>query len=96
VLGWNWHQRQQRAAADQQEIWNRAGDVATIYNAPGIMTVEPLLREYDVRYIVVGPLERAYYDELGLNKFDYMVDDGTLEVAFDNEGVTIYEVVGLE
>jgi YYY domain-containing protein len=96
VLGWNWHQRQQRAAADQQEIWNRAGDVATIYNAPGIMTIEPLLREYDVRYIVVGPLERAYYDEQGLNKFEYMVDDGTLEVAFDNEGVTIYEVVGLE
>jgi len=49
-----------------------------------------------VRYIVVGPLERAYYDEQGLKKFEYMAAEGTLDVAFDNEGVTIYEVVGLE
>ena len=34
VLGWNWHQRQQRAAADDQEVWDRANDVATIYNTP--------------------------------------------------------------
>jgi uncharacterized membrane protein len=92
VLGWNWHQRQQRAAADQQEIWDRANDVATIYNAPLIVTVEPLLEEYDVRYIVVGPLERAYYDPAGLHKFEWMVAEGTLQVAFSNEGVTVYEV----
>jgi uncharacterized membrane protein len=92
VLGWNWHQRQQRAAADQQEIWDRASDVETIYNAPLIETAEPLLREYDVRYIVVGPLERAYYDPGGLHKFEWMVAEGALEVAFSNEGVVVYEV----
>jgi uncharacterized membrane protein len=45
-----------------------------------------------VRYIIVGPLERAYYQEEGLNKFEWMVEAGTLRVAFSNEGVTIYEV----
>ncbi|MFN2226995.1 MAG: DUF2298 domain-containing protein, partial [Anaerolineae bacterium] len=92
VLGWNWHQRQQRAAGGEQEVWARATDVATIYNAPGIMTIEPLLKEYDVRYIIVGPLERAYYEEQGLSKFQWMVDEGNLRVAYSNEQVTIYEV----
>jgi YYY domain-containing protein len=94
VLGWNWHQRQQRAAADQQEIWDRANDVATIYNAPLFQAIKPLLEGYEIRYIVVGPLERAYYDAAGLGKFEWMVAEGSLEVAFSNEGVTIYEVTG--
>jgi len=92
VVGWPWHQRQQRAAADEQAVLARATDVATIYNAPGIMTIEPILKEYDVRYIVVGPLERAYYEEQGLNKFEWMVEEGSLRVAYSNEEVTIYEV----
>jgi uncharacterized membrane protein len=93
VLGWNWHQRQQRAAADQQEIWDRANDVATIYNAPLFQAIKPLLEEYEIRYIVVGPLERAYYDAGGLDKFEWMVAEGSLEVAFSNEGVIIYRVI---
>jgi uncharacterized membrane protein len=94
VLGWNWHQRQQRAAADQDEVWARATEIALVYDAPGIMTIEPILEKYNVRYIVVGPLERAYYQEEGLNKFEWMVQEGTLRVAFSNEMVTIYEVTG--
>ena len=94
VLGWNWHQRQQRAAAGQDEVWARATEIALVYDAPGIMTIEPILEKYNARYIVVGPLERAYYQEEGLNKFEWMVQEGTLRVAFSNEMVTIYEVTG--
>ncbi|NLF14772.1 MAG: hypothetical protein GX597_23525 [Anaerolineaceae bacterium] len=93
VLGWNWHQRQQRAAADQQAIWDRAQDVATIYNVPGTMVAEGLLQKYGVRYVIVGPLEQAYYDPLGLEKFERMADEGTLRPVFRNQGVTIYEVL---
>jgi uncharacterized membrane protein len=93
VLGWNWHQRQQRAAANDQEVWDRAEDIAYIYNEIVPALVEPMLEKYNVRYIVVGPLERAYYLQIGLNKFEAMADDGTLRVVFRNEGVTIYEVV---
>jgi YYY domain-containing protein len=91
VLGWNWHQRQQRAAADDQVVWKRANDVATIYNAPDSLSAESLLRKYGVRYIIVGPLERAYYDPVGLAKFEEMVSQGNLRVVFRNEGVTIYQ-----
>ncbi|MBN1659403.1 MAG: glycosyltransferase family 39 protein [Anaerolineae bacterium] len=93
VIGWNWHQRQQRAAADQQAVWDRAAAVRLIYDAPAIAAVEPLLQEYDVRYVVVGPLERAYYDEMGLEKFDWMVQEGKARAVFSNERVTIYELI---
>jgi len=93
VLGWNWHQRQQRAAADDQEVWLRADDIARMYNDPIPALMEPLLDKYHVRYIIVGPLERTYYEPTGLKKFDQMVDEGTLQVAFRNDRVTIYEVV---
>jgi YYY domain-containing protein len=93
VLGWNWHQRQQRAAADDQQVWNRAQDVATIYNTPLVDLAESLLHEYGVQYIVVGPLERAYYDPIGLEKFERLAGEGRLQVVFHNEGVTIYKLV---
>jgi uncharacterized membrane protein len=91
VLGWNWHQRQQRAAADDQMVWKRADDVATIYNVPDWLSAESLLRKYGVRYIIVGPLERAYYEPVGLAKFEEMASEGELRVVFRNEEVTIYE-----
>jgi YYY domain-containing protein len=93
VLGWNWHQRQQRAAAGTQEVWDRASDVETIYSTGVPVVAEGLLDQYQVRYIVVGPLERAYYDPGGLAKFDALVGMGKLQVVFRNEGVTIFEVI---
>ena len=45
-----------------------------------------------MKYIVVGSLERATYAPEGLAKFDQMVADGSLKVAYQNEGTTIYEV----
>jgi YYY domain-containing protein len=93
VLGWNWHQRQQRAAAGDEVVWQRANDVATIYNVPDFEYAEPLLRQYGVRYIVVGPLERAYYAATGLAKFEEMARQGILVIAFRNDEVTVYQVV---
>jgi uncharacterized membrane protein len=94
ILGWNWHQRQQRASAGDQQVWDRAEDVTDIYsNTLPIARVMDLLRKYDVRYIIVGPLEHAYYPAAGLAKFDQMVAEGLLRVAYNNEQVVIYQVV---
>jgi YYY domain-containing protein len=93
VLGWNWHQRQQRAAANDQEVWTRAADVETMYDTPIAAQARLLLQQYHVRYVIVGPLERAYYDPAGLAKFAAMVADGSLRVAYSNEQVTVYEVL---
>jgi len=93
VLGWNWHQRQQRAAVDEQDVWKRAEDVADIYNTTNPEAARVLLDKYDVRYVVVGPMERVYYTPEGLAKFDQMAAGGTLQEVYRNEGVTIYTVV---
>jgi YYY domain-containing protein len=96
VLGWNWHQRQQRAAADDQEVWTRAKDIARIYDEPIPALIEPMLEKYGVRYIVVGPLEHSYYAPEGLAKFEQMAAQGKLRAVFRNQGVTIYEVPSSE
>jgi len=94
ILGWNWHQRQQRASAGDQQVWDRVEDVTAIYSAThSIPAVMDLLHDYQVRYIIVGPLERVYYPEAGLDKFDEMVAQGLLEVAYANEQVTVYRVL---
>jgi uncharacterized membrane protein len=92
VLGWNWHQRQQRAAGNDQAVWERASDVARIYNTPAPEQAESLLRAYDVRYVIIGPLERAYYEPAGLDKFERMAAEGTLIPAYRNDKVAIYEL----
>jgi YYY domain-containing protein len=93
VLGWNWHQRQQRAAASDQEVWERASDIALIYGSPLPAVAEELLRRYRVRYVIVGPLERIYYEQMGIEKFPQMVDAGILRLAYQSEEVKIYEVL---
>ena len=92
VLGWNWHQRQQRAATGEDDVWKRAEDVADIYNTTNSEAAAVLLHKYGVQYVIVGPLERLYYTLEGLAKFDRMEADGALQVVYRSEGVTIYTV----
>jgi uncharacterized membrane protein len=47
------------------------------------------LRKYQVRYVVVGGLERAYYPAAGLDKLRSMPE---LRLAYDAGDVQIYEV----
>ena len=89
VIGWPWHQTQQRNDGDA--VRRRARDVTTIYNTRSRDTALNLLRDYNVTYIVVGDLERLYYLPDGIAKFDRMVEDGTLHLAHANEGTRIYQ-----
>ena len=50
-----------------------------------------LLRQYNVDYIYLGDLERAYYFGPGLEKFELMGDLGITPV-YRNLRVTIYRV----
>ncbi len=90
VLGWPWHQQQQRN--DGSIVRRRAMDISTIYNTPSQRRAGELLDQYGVEYVVVGQLERRYYDERGIAKFDAMVRDGALTLEYANEGARIYRV----
>ena len=79
----------------EQLIVRRADDVRAIYTRPGSFAlVDPLVREYGVDLIYVGPVERMTYDPAGLAKFDVAVAEGTLDVAYRSDSVTIYSVPG--
>lgn len=95
VLGWNFHQRQQRGLEPLTElVWQRMANVNNFYRTPDINTAWEILKHYNVKYIVVAGLERALYElSGGLTKFPIMVESGLLSVAYDSgAGAIIYEV----
>jgi YYY domain-containing protein len=90
VLGWPWHQMQQRWAY-QGEVRERASRIREMYETTDSGRAETLLRQYDVKYVIVGELERIYYSRPGLVKFSRMVEEGLLEPVFQSKEVVIYE-----
>ncbi|GMR09915.1 MAG: hypothetical protein BMS9Abin28_0736 [Anaerolineae bacterium] len=62
VLGWSWHQRQQRAVVESLDVPTRAEDISSFYVTPSPSEAIDFLSQYDVRYIVVGELEKLYYE----------------------------------
>jgi YYY domain-containing protein len=94
IVGWAHHQRQQRGAAvPHSVIEQRILDVALLFGDPSQVTARKILDRYNVKYIYVGELEKAYYLPEALAKFEQMARDGELRVVYANPGVTIYEVV---
>ena len=91
VLGWRWHQAQQRGPYAPQ-VDARLRDVQTMFNAPNAASVTPMLARYHVRYVYIGDLERAYYTAAGIAKFG--ANPTAFRPIYDADGVTIYEVVG--
>ena len=86
VLGWDWHEIQQRGLFDQQAIDRRIADVAAMYSAPSLQDAMPLLHQYHVRYVYVGGLEQETYPAAGLAKFNQ------LPRVYQRDGTSIYEV----
>ena len=89
VVGWQWHQEQQRAGYAYEVGW-RTQDVQTIYSTADVEVALGLMRKYDVRYIYLGHLERIYFPE-GMEKFEDGLG-GALEKVFDNGETAVYRV----
>ena len=82
VLGWANHEGLWRKG--DQRVGTRRNDVQRIYKTADLPGVESLLDQYDVRYVIVGQLEREDYPASGLEKFE------SLPVAFRQGQTTIY------
>ncbi len=92
VVGWRYHQTQQRPW-EANAVNQRRTDVAEAYNTPSVDRAMQLIEQYHVDLIVVGNLERAYYDPAGLAKFDTMTAQGLLRVIYTQNNTTVYQVV---
>jgi len=53
-----------------------------------------LIEELDIRYIYVGQLEQTVYPARSLAKFDTLLEEGYLELAYENPRVQVYKVRG--
>lgn len=90
VIGWNYHQRQQRTMMTEA-VWKRVEDVNDFYTTTSVEAARAFLDTYGVRYVVVGQLERGLYDPAGIAKFD-AADGDAWEAVFRDRDTVIYEV----
>lgn len=93
VVGWNWHQRQQRAINPAEWVFERVEEVTEFYSSSSVQTAKDFIKKYEVEFIVVGQLEQAVYPPEGLEKF--IEFSGILwEPVYQSENTTLYRVKG--
>ncbi len=93
VVGWNWHQRQQRGGVVPTTwVTDRVDEIGAFYQTTDRQQAENFLHKYNVRYIIVGQLEEAYYSGAGLDKFTAWNGDLWKQVYHQGQ-TSIYEVV---
>jgi len=92
VIGWEWHQIQQRWAY-RDRVLRRVAEVNAFYSTADPERAQAVLDRYGVEWVVVGQVERLYYPPEGLAKLERMP---TLHLAYENPGVRIYRVVPAE
>jgi uncharacterized membrane protein len=92
VVGWEWHQQQQRALNPPGWVSKRLKDVDQFYNTLDTDYAKYFLNLYNIRYIVVGQLEEITYPGPGLDKFTAF--NGILwSQVYHDQNTTIYEVI---
>ncbi len=96
VVGWEWHQQQQRAALPGTWVSDRIAEIDDFYQTMDISRARDFLKKYDVRYIILGQQERGHYytpdNSQGLDKFAAFNGVYWREVYRDGDTV-IYEVI---
>jgi YYY domain-containing protein len=91
VVGWNWHQRQQRASLPEEWVTGRVIEVNNFYATTDIQEAVDFLNKYNVSYIIVGQEEEAVTPADGLKKFTEYNGKYWNQV-YQDRNTTIYEV----
>jgi uncharacterized membrane protein len=82
------HEREQRYGWQNAR---RSRAVDEFFMTTDLTRVIEIAHELDVSYVYIGPLERTLYPRTA--KFDRLVSQGELTVAYRNQQVTIYKVI---
>lgn len=85
------HQNEQRYG---WMVAQREAEARSLYESTDLRETKALIEELDIRYIYVGQLERTVYPAQSLAKFDALLEEGYLELAYDNPKVRVYKVRG--
>jgi len=99
IVGWSWHEQQQRGEAD---LSARLAALYTLYTSTNPEDKMAVINQYNVEYVVVGNLERYYPaagcegaidNTAGVAAFQSLVGS-QLEVAFQSGETVVYRVIG--
>ena len=93
VLGWRFHEVQWRGGT--QEIGSRQEDIEHLYCTSSWDQADQILKQYNVRYLVIGDPERAAYiagTPLCPNGLIESKFIRNLNVVFSQGTVTIYDI----
>jgi len=85
------HQNEQRYG---WMVAQREAEARSLYESTDLQETKALIEELDIRYIYVGQLERTVYPAQSLAKFDALLEEGYLELAYENPRVRVYKVKG--
>ena len=86
------HQAEQR---DPALVYARQALADELYRSLDVQRTLEIMRSLRVHYVYMGQLETLVYGEQAAAKFAALAEEGTLEVAYTNSGVTIYRFDGL-
>jgi YYY domain-containing protein len=100
VVGWAYHETQQRTAND---LYSRENDLRMLYTTTDVAQKKTVIERYGIDYIIVGQLERNYPQLTqyncrtagsaeGIDAFGPMEQTGALTVAYQHGTTTIYKV----
>jgi len=64
VLGWNWHQRQQRVSGQPGTVEERVRAIVNFYITRSVEEAVDFLDYYDVQYVILGKVERIYFGKV--------------------------------
>jgi uncharacterized membrane protein len=92
VLGWDYHETQQRALLTSDWVHQRADEINSFYTTNDVSAALAFLKKYNVRYFVVGQLERITYPGVGLEKFPALSGKYWRPVYQDQDTI-IYAVI---
>lgn len=85
------HQNEQRYG---WMVAEREAEARSLYESTDLEETKALIEELDITYIYVGQLERTVYLASSLAKFDALLEEGYLKLAYENPRVRVYKVKG--
>lgn len=93
LIGWPWHQTQQRSVADVGPVLTaRQEAVKRWYTSDDADKTLAEIQKYGIEYVYVGQMERAMYGENVGKAFAKLAADGTITPVFRLENTVIYQV----
>ena len=92
VVGWNWHQRQQRSINPSEWVTERVEDISNFYTLSDLDYAKYFINKYNVDYIIVGQLEKAIYPDAGLDKFSSQ-NNILWTSVYQSEDTVIYKAI---